>query len=158
SYRKSIGSSIYRVENGNQCITFASFAHLHAVVIRATAAFRWHPGDDLIWVLNVAGFAVDAVGWVQTDALAVRRGRVVQHFVNVGRAEILAGAGKLFQATIVADVSVFNQQMSGLIVFVLRAGMVEVGELVEGELTIAFGGAEQVGLGASVGRQFGDWL
>src|SRR5271154_4077526 len=63
---------------------------LHTVVIRSAAAFRWDPRDDLVGVLNVAGFAVYTVRWVEADALAVRRRRVLEHFVDVGRAEILA--------------------------------------------------------------------
>src|SRR5690349_19263333 len=37
----------------------------HAVVIRSPAAFRRDPSDDLVRVGDVAGFAVDAVRWVQ---------------------------------------------------------------------------------------------
>ncbi len=48
--------------------------------------------------------------------------------------------------------------MRRLILFVLGAGMIEVCELVEGELAIAFGGAEQVRFRASVGGQIGDRL
>ena len=44
----------------------------------------------------------------------------------------------------------------GLVLFVLGAGVIEIGELVEGELAVAFGGAEQVGFGAAVGGQFGE--
>jgi len=34
---------------------------LHAVVIRPASAFRGHPGDDLVGILNVAGLAMHAV-------------------------------------------------------------------------------------------------
>ncbi len=52
-----------------------------------------HPRDDLVRVLNVAGLAMHAVGGVQADALAIRRGGVVDHLVHVRRTEILARAG-----------------------------------------------------------------
>src|ERR1035438_3146664 len=42
---------------------------LHSVVIRAPATLRWNPGDDLVGILNVAGFAVNAVGGIQANAL-----------------------------------------------------------------------------------------
>jgi hypothetical protein len=85
---------------------------------------------------------VDAVGGIQTDALAVGSGGVIEHFVDVGGTEILAGAAELFYATGIADVGVVNKKVGGLIVFVFCAGMIEVGEFVEGELAIAFGGTD----------------
>ena len=48
-----------------------------------------------------------------------------------------------------------DDQVRGLIFFVLRARVVEVGELVESELAVALCGAEDVGFGAAVGRQLG---
>ena len=41
--------------------------------------------------------------------------------------------------------------MRRLIFFVFGAGVVEVGELVDGELAVAFGRPEQVRFGAAVG-------
>src|SRR5579864_5744013 len=51
------------------------FAHArkapsHPIVIRPAAAFGWNPGDDLVGVHDVAGFAVHAVRGIQADALA----------------------------------------------------------------------------------------
>ena len=46
---------------------------LHPIIIRAAAALRRDPGDDLVGVHDVAGFAVDAVGRVQVDLLADQR-------------------------------------------------------------------------------------
>src|SRR5882724_13492803 len=97
-----------------------SAAPSHPVIIGPAPAFRWNPGDDLVGVLNVAGLAVDAVGGVQADALAVRRARVVQHFVHIRRAEILAWAPELFHAALIADVRIVDYQMRRLILFVLR--------------------------------------
>src|SRR5579864_1644526 len=123
------------------------FAHtldppLHPVVIRPAAAFRWHPGDDLIRVGNVAGLTVDTVGWVQADPFAVGLGRVVNHFVDVGWTEILAGAAVLLHTTRVTDVGVVDDQVRGLVFLMLGAGVVKVGEFVERKLAVAFGRAE----------------
>ena len=51
-----------------------------------------------------------------------------------------------------------NDQVRRLVLFVLRAGVVEVGQLVEGQLAVAFGGAEQMGFVAAVGGQFSKFL
>ena len=93
----------------------------------------------MIWygIGDVAGFAVHAVRRVQADAFAVRLRRVVHHLVDVRRTEILARAAEFFHAARVADVGVVNDQVRGLVFFVLRAGVVEVGELVEGQLAVA---------------------
>ena len=40
---------------------------LHALVVRAPAAFGRNPGDDLVGIHDVAGLAVHAVGGVQVD-------------------------------------------------------------------------------------------
>ena len=42
---------------------------LHAVVVGAAAAFGGDPGDDLVRIHDVAGFAVDAVGEVDLQLL-----------------------------------------------------------------------------------------
>src|ERR1700691_3251699 len=65
---------------------------LHPVVVRAAAAFWRNPGDDLVGVGDVTGLAVDAVRRVQAEALAVGLSGIVHHFIDVGGAEILAGA------------------------------------------------------------------
>jgi len=44
---------------------------LHALVIRTASTFRWNPGDDLIRVGNVAGFAVYTIRWIQAYTFPV---------------------------------------------------------------------------------------
>ena len=95
-----------RLNGRGVCSHNEMFHYSHPVVIRAAAAFWGHPGDDLVWVGDVAGFAVDAVTRVQADALAVGLGRVVDHFVDIGRTEILARAAEFFHAARIADVGV----------------------------------------------------
>src|SRR5437870_7403857 len=96
----------------------------HPIVIRPAATFRWHPGDDLIGILNIAGFAVHAVRWIQADALSVGLRGVINHFINIRWTEVLARAAELFDAALIANVSVLNDQVCRLIFFVLRTGVV----------------------------------
>src|ERR1700733_1037445 len=117
----------------------------HAVVVRSTAALGRDPGDDLIRIGDVARLAVHAIRRVQADALAVGLGRVVDHFIDVGGTEVLARAAEFFHATRVADVGVVDHQMRWLIFFVLRSGVIKVGQLIECELAVPFGGTEQAG-------------
>src|SRR6267154_3431548 len=123
----------------------------HPVVIRSAPTFRRHPGDDLVRVGNVAGFAMDAVRRIQADALAVRLGRVIHHFVYVRGTEILAGTAILLHAALVANVRIVNDEMRRLILFVLGTRMIKVGELVENELAIVPRRSQQVGFIAAIG-------
>src|SRR6266404_5435121 len=114
----------------------------HPVVIWSAPTLRRNPGDDLVGILNVAGLAVNAVSGIQTDAFAVWRCGVIQHLIDVRGTEILAGAAKLFYATLIADVRVIDNQMRRLILFVLRARVIQVGEFVECQRAIAVGWTE----------------
>ena len=58
------------------------------------------------------------------------------HHVNRSRAKILAGIAVLHRAALVADVGVGNEQVAGLILFILCARVVNVRELVEGQLAV----------------------
>src|SRR6185437_415689 len=134
------------------------YYRLHAVIVRAAAALGRHPGDDLVRISNVAGLAVDAIRRVQADALAVGLSGVVHHFVNIRRAEILARVAEFLHAASIADIGLVNDQVRWLVLFVLGAGVIEVGELVESQLAVAFRGAEEMGVVAALGRQFGEFL
>src|SRR5438093_12530552 len=99
--------------------------HSHPIVIRPTATLRRNPGDDLIWVMNVAGFAVHAVRWIQADALSVGLRGVINHFVNIRWAEVLARAAELFYAALIANGGVVDDQMRVMILFMLTAGLIK---------------------------------
>ena len=73
-----------------------------------------------------------AVRWIQTDAFSIRLRRVIDHLVHVSWTEILARAAEFFYAARVANVGVVNDQVRGLVLFMLGAGMIEIGELVKG--------------------------
>ena len=141
--------------NGRMLLLLDIFAinlSLHSIVIRSAAALWRHPGDDLVRVRDVAGFAMHTVRWVQADAFAIRLRRVVQHLVNIGRTEVLAGAAEFFYAALVADIRVMNDEVRGLIFFVLRARVVEIGQLVESKLAVALCRPKDVGLRAAIRR------
>src|SRR6266853_4338369 len=129
---------------------------LHAVVVRSAAALGWDPGNDLIRVGDVAGLAVNAIRRVQANALRVGLSGVVNHFVDIGRAEILARVAEFFYAARIADVGVVNDEMSGLVLFMLGAGVVEVGELVESQFAVAFGRTDQASAVAALRGQFAE--
>ena len=99
-----------------------------------------------------------AVRWVQADALAIRLRRVVQHLVNIGRTEVLAGAAEFFYAALVADIRVVNDEVRGLIFFMLRARVVEIGQFVESEFAVALCRPKDVGFRAAIRRQLGQLL
>ena len=64
------------------------------------------------------------------------------HFIDGRRAKILAGVSVFANAAVGADTGIEHDQVAGLIFFVARAGMVDVGETVEGELAVALESAE----------------
>ena len=89
------------------------------------------------------------------DLQAARRVGGFDHLIDVGGAEVLAGVAELLHATLIADVGVVNDQMRRLVFLVLRARVIDVGELVEGQLAVAFGRADDVRFRAAIRRQAG---
>ena len=60
------------------------------------------------------------------------------HFVNGGRAKILARVAVFADAAVAANIRFEHDEMAGLIFLVARAGMIDVGEAIEGEFAVAF--------------------
>jgi hypothetical protein len=59
----------------------------HIRIIRSAAALGGGPVDVLLGVLDVAGFAMDAVLRVDDEARVLARGFVaIDHFIDAGRA------------------------------------------------------------------------
>ena len=78
---------------------------------------------------------MDAVGCVNLQSgLAFFR----HHFVDRCGTKVLAGIGVLAHAAITANIRIEDDEMAGLIFFMARAGVIDVGEAIEGELTVAF--------------------
>ncbi len=109
---------------------------LHAFVVGAAATFGDDPVDDLVGVGDVAGFAVDAVGGVDFEFEVAGFGNFGA-FVDRGRAKILARVAVLDGAFCGADVEIVDVEMAGLIFFVARAGVIDVGEAIESEFAVA---------------------
>ena len=94
----------------------ARLASLHQLVIRPRTTFRGHPIDDLIGVLDIAGFAMHAVGGIDLQPLAAL---FLDHFIDIGRAEAGAGIVILFGALRHTDVGIRDVQVHGLFFIVL---------------------------------------
>src|SRR5690606_13061853 len=97
------------------------------LVVGTGTAFRRHPVDDLVGILDVAGLAVHAVGGVDLQALA---GRVLDDLVDAGRAEAGAGVAVFLGAAGDADVGVGHLQVHRLVLVVLGGGEVDAGQAV----------------------------
>jgi hypothetical protein len=94
--------------------------------------------------LDVASFAVDTVGRVQADAFPLGASGIIQHLVNIRRTKMLAGTTKLADTSRLAHIRVMDDQMGRLILFVLRPGMIEIGELVKGLLSVCLCGSDEM--------------
>src|ERR1700734_3585797 len=97
-----------------------SSAILKRLVVRPGAALRGRPIDDLVRVLDVAGLAMHAVGGVYLQAFAARA--VVDHLVDVRRAEALARVAELARALLDADARVEHLQVRRLALVVAGGG------------------------------------
>jgi len=112
----------------------------HPIVVRTAAAFRWHPGDDLIWIGDVAGLAVDAVRRVQADALAVRLASSHPPFRTRSRDRNSDKGCRILSRSRVCNIGVVDDQMRGLILFMLGARVVKVSELIERKFAVTLAG------------------
>ena len=89
--------------------------------------------DDLVGIGDVAGLAVDTVGRVD---LQLGLASVAHHFIHRRGAKILAGIPEFAHAAVPANIRIGDDQVAGLVFIVARAGMIYVGEAIEGELAI----------------------
>src|SRR5688572_14321071 len=96
------------------------------LVVRPRTAFRRHPVDDLVGILDVAGLAVDAVGGVDLQALATASiGHGVLHdLVHRRRTETRARVVVLLGAARDADGGVAHLQVHRLVLVVFGRGVV----------------------------------
>ena len=94
--------------------------NLQIHIVRSTSAFGRNPGDDLVGVHDVTGLAVNAVGGVERQLLALPVA-AVHHLVDIGRTKSLAGVAEFFGAAGMTDIEVADKEMGRLILFVLRA-------------------------------------
>jgi len=87
------------------------------------------------------------------DLLAAGNVRRLDHLVDIRRAEVLARIAELGDAAGVADIGVVDDQMRGLVFFVLSARVIQIGELVEGEFAIALHRTKELGAFPSIWRK-----
>ena len=71
---------------------------------------------------------------------------------------MLAWAPEFLYATGIADIRIVNDQMRRLIFFVLRPRVVQIGQLVEGQLAITFRWTDQLRVGSPICGQTGQRL
>src|SRR6185312_1078909 len=90
------------------------------------------PGDDLVWVFDVAGLAVHAIGGVdlQAQRVAALGNGIFDNLVHVGGAEARARVAVFDGATFDADGGVGDVQMHGLILVVLGGGEIHAREAI----------------------------
>ena len=120
---------LFCVINKDNCVGIP----LHSLVIRAAAALRRYPVDDLVGVHNVTGLAVDAVREIYLQAaLAVLAS--INHLIDCGRAETLAGIAILFGAARRADVGIKHMQVSGLVFVMPDRRVIDIRQLIESYL------------------------
>src|SRR5215831_10925981 len=108
---------------------------LHSFVVGASAALWRNPLNHLVWIGNVARLAVDAIRGVDLQS---RHAIFLHYFVNRGRAEVLARVAVLANAAVHANVRLENNKVTRLIFIVSRAGMIDIGEAIKGQLAVAF--------------------
>ena len=88
--------------------------------------------------------------WTQLAALIFSfsvTARIFRHFVDSCGTKILAGVAVFLDTFCGADIGVGDVEMAGLVFFVARAGVVDVGQAIESEFAVAF---EAFGGGAAV--------
>src|SRR5271166_2633949 len=132
---------------------FRTAVFLHPFVVRPAAAFGWYPGDDLVRIHDVAGLAMHAVGRIEVNLQAAGRVGGLDHLIDTGRTEVLAGVAEFLHAAFVTDVGVVNDEVRRLVFLMLGAGMIDVGKLIEGELAVAFCRANDMRLGPAISRK-----
>src|SRR6516165_5283541 len=74
----------------------------------------------------------------------------LNHFIDAGGTEILAGVAVFAHTTLVAHVGVVDNEMSRLVFLVLGARVVDVGQLIEGQFAITFCSVDDVAFCSSV--------
>ena len=108
-----------------------------AEILRA-AGIGWNgPGDDLVWIQDVTGLAVNAVGMIDLEAFSTTT--VIDHLIDIGGAEVLTRISVLFLAASCAEVGVGNLQVARLLFGVNCAGVEYLCHLVNQFRSIVFG-------------------
>src|SRR5665213_209234 len=105
----------------------------HIRVIRPAAAFGRNPGNVLIRVLDIAGFAVDAVLRVDDE---FRLAALLYPLIYAGRAITLGGPAIDIVLRGLFELHVGNEQMDRLIFLMIGIGEENRGKSVEGQCPV----------------------
>src|SRR2546425_9717756 len=111
-----------------------SARRLELHVLGAAAPLGRDPGDDLVWIHDVAGLAVHAIAGVDLQAAPAPFLRY--HLVDRRGAEALARVGELLGAAGLADARVGDLQVGGLVLLMTGAGVEDVAQPVERERAV----------------------
>jgi len=112
--------------------TFSSIES-HIRVIWPPAALGRNPGDVLIGVFDIAGFAVDAVLGVDHEP---GRTRLLYPLIDAGRAIPGRGPSEYIVLGFFLQRHVSDMKMNGLIFFMIRIGQEHRLETVEGNFAV----------------------
>src|SRR6266480_8123575 len=107
---------------------------LHVWVVRSPPTLWGDPDDILGRVLDVTGLAVNAV--LRVDLEAVGAVAVFHEFVHARRTVAAFGAGILREIDCDRNARVFQREVAGLVLLVVRIGDEYRGEAIECELSI----------------------
>src|SRR5258708_2714561 len=106
----------------------ASADGLQILVVGPRAALRRRPGNDLVWILDVAGLAVDAIRRI--DLQPPPAGAVRDHLVHAGGTEVLARIAVFLRAAGYADRGIGHFEVNGLRLVVGVSGEEDEGNAV----------------------------
>src|ERR1700759_5029197 len=117
----------------------------HPLIVGSTAALRRNPGDIAVGILDVAGFAMDAV--LRVD-LVERSRAFLDPFVDAGRAIAIRRSGKYVMLGRLLQVHVGDLEMNRLVLLMVGVGQEYRRQLVEGQLAVRLRcGNRRMGLG-----------
>jgi hypothetical protein len=104
---------IYFIVSSN-CCHLTVVSNLKQAIARPSSPLRTGPGDIFVGILNVAGFAVQAVGRIQFQP-ALTGVFVDFNFIDIARAKPGTGAAVGGVADVHAKVGIVYDEMGGLI-------------------------------------------
>ena len=136
-------------------ITIAVFAYvrLHIRIVGSATAFGHHPIDVLSRVLDVAGFAVNAVLGIHLQPHGVA---FLYILVNAGGAKPDLGSVVVTEIDFNRNLLVLQLQMAGLSFLVVGGRKGNIGQLVERDGAVGFGIVDLGALGGFLeGRMIG---
>ena len=91
----------------------------HRLIIGSATALGRNPDDVAVWILHVAGFAVDAILGVDDEAWP---GRLLDPFIDAGRAITIGRTGVDIVFGSLLQAHVGDLEMDRLVLFMVGVG------------------------------------